>query len=1178
MARKYKIVKAKTGRELVAEVKRGGEPAVAAVHRFKNRNSPDEIFRKFGAVFSNPGVLEQIYGPPFPKSPEDLFSDHFLPHPANALQELTWALCRCAVYGSKLRAFVKIKQELETALVRSDPEVGVASLLEIEKEYGFSFWLAQNRLLVEQMAPEPDAARRYMAPILEKVRLGSLSRFVLNGFLKRTEAHGQLSNLREEIASAFAENEGSPFHTYALAKLVSLRAGDQVSIAPALYVESHSSIIDLYELSLNHVLRICALSSVPPNVRSDLAKPVSLLFQRTEDPRWNSALLSLGVVPSTFTPDASKAGYLEPYVSGDLKLALTQAIRAVEANPLDVLALCVVVKAQVSLNVDSDQYPTTYGGEIFRSLVEPLRQIFSLDSSAYAAANKILLTCTLHYTQEWASILRLIAMDALAEEGFEFLTYSLHRALLLITAVTPLSILVARGSARKALLANESIRQTFPMGFEAANILIFGAKDAAVATSSKLLIMCHARHLLAKLEASRALAALSDLRPESRAELLRHHSRMALASLLNNSYAESIRSCVDAFLCHPEVPSVLPLTPIVDELDDSSRWPETIDLPLIFAIFNLFEGREKISHLRYSFERFQRLHGIKEAKEFGPLVESLGIDRVIAYLNHVWTPEAMRQTRLYRGSAEIEDARVDVCRMLVTLDPESASEYTSEIKERVKHREIAKGVTLVDQSKVYVDVAAIKRTLKNTLGGSFSSYRALSQVETENDRLVEDLGDLFGGISASTKQPLLELVSDLHLLQRDPSTAAQTQFDSFLTEIMNEFLRGAHGLNAYLSTRVRHGRLSNELRKAVADDKLVTNTQRSGDAYEVNSYWLEQMEALSSSERERVSMALNTFTKSFDQTIAIIRDNLIQIHVTRGLAGRDDPKRSVALLRYGTTNLERRVMQYETKSVTDLDDFVDKCVDVLWAKTDQNLLVLRNALESNVARVFQGLFDDLLRTLETLPDIPAVGDLRNSIHRARVATQHKVGEIASWFKRSAVYDREDYGLSYPVEIASTIIQKTLPDDRGFPSIDLKINGSDRQMPGRSLDLLVDSFYGLISNAIAHSNVSCDDLKIEIELSLSDGTFSARFSNNLGPNMPSQEQRERIARIRGSLDQPDAWSRAQVEGESGTYKLWRSINSPLYRDPELDFRFTDDNKFSLDLKFTLEDPVDESSAG
>ncbi|MBA5707384.1 hypothetical protein DT037_09865 [Pseudomonas fulva] len=413
-----------------------------------------------------------------------------------------------------------------------------------------------------------------------------------------------------------------------------------------------------------------------------------------------------------------------------------------------------------------------------------------------------------------------------------------------------------------------------------------------------------------------------------------------------------------------------------------------------------------------------------------------------------------------------------------------------------------------------------------------------------------------------------------HILFAESPTEHDLQFAAMFKEVTNEFLRGDHGLNAYLSTRVRHGKLSNALRKPAADEFLVTERKEGSLSYVPNYHWAQTLFELNESEHNELSDVLEVFATDLDSIIAHVKDDLIQIKITHDFLSKDTNKQ--ALFSYQTSNLERMYMQTSDTKLKNLDEFIDLCIDALWEKTDANLVLVQEILRTVIRQRLMGTFDDLLRALNNLAFSDRLGELYNHIYRARTSTQTQLMTVTSWFKRSEVYDRQDYIIEFPVLIATNMIRNSISGAGDWEGVTLNISDAAAIMPGRSLDAMVDMFCVLFENAIGHSGECLSNLKVVADLDFKDGCFSATLTNQVFHKTFDDRDEERLERIRSELTKDDNRNRAQKEGRSGFHKLWAIINAPQYRDPSLVFGFTDDQKFEVTVKFGME-VTDESNA-
>ncbi len=171
----------------------------------------------------------------------------------------------------------------------------------------------------------------------------------------------------------------------------------------------------------------------------------------------------------------------------------------------------------------------------------------------------------------------------------------------------------------------------------------------------------------------------------------------------------------------------------------------------------------------------------------------------------------------------------------------------------------------------------------------------MQTVPVVENSLIERLTDVLSEVEV-TGQSLTKMLSTLHVINSETSNSElDVQFAAMFAEVTNEFLRGDHGLNAYLSTRVRHGKLSNALRKPVADEFLVTERKVGTSDYVPNDYWDSALTALTNEERANVLHVLEKFAASIDSIIAYVRDSLIQVVVVHELVTSGDNPHALSL-------------------------------------------------------------------------------------------------------------------------------------------------------------------------------------------------------------------------------------------------------------------------------------------
>jgi hypothetical protein len=317
------------------------------------------------------------------------------------------------------------------------------------------------------------------------------------------------------------------------------------------------------------------------------------------------------------------------------------------------------------------------------------------------------------------------------------------------------------------------------------------------------------------------------------------------------------------------------------------------------------------------------------------------------------------------------------------------------------------------------------------------------------------------------------------------------------------------------------------------------------------------------------------FTETFDKIVANVRDNLLQIRIHHDLPAKSE--KDDALFIYMSSNLERKFVQEFDKKVSNVEQFIDRCIESLWEKTDVNLAVVRKTFRDKIRSDFLENFDRLSDKINSVSDQQAVTGLINAVARARTNFQTKFHVVQTWFNRNEVYDRQDYSPEYAAQIALNMVQKTIPNGNHDLQVDISSHSGGDLMPGRTLDAMVDVFACLLDNASIRSGLSTDELRIKVDLSLHDGEFTATVTNNMSPEKPTPADIDKVNKVRESLTKSDSRARAQREGGSGFHKIWRAITSPVYKDPYFWFGFEDDQKFQAHIRYNLEQEENENTS-
>ena len=1146
-----------------------GQRRKNALFNLKMETDVAEMLRLLTHAMKNRDVLQTLHGAPFPASVASLFGIPAYVRPAKGHTELLWGLFRVSLFARELSEFSDLREQFEIAVLLDERSMVNELLDTIEKRFGVSIWLIQNRLALAQVWHGLEEKRRLASEYVEKAKGNSLTQLLIRFISKRSEATGLKNYLQDELNRFLGDTSNPLLEAYIRTKLFELGQPSTPNFAATLFFEAQSSLIDHYETLILVLQSVAVDTSLPDIIARDIAKFLQN-HPDLSDPRLNSIVRTLddSNAPSHREISIPHSRIIEAYSAGDYDSVIQQSYDYLLDNPRDIAIYALTAKSLLAAQLPPPAYPGLLG-----ELLRLFKLLFEFGEDTYGAAFAIYTMHERFYGHSWAVMARALMNDALAQEAEEYPSLDFKYALSIDPYISPFTALTVPSQAKEKFLSSSVFLAHYPNTINVLKALIHG--EIQNPGDEIRLSKYVARHDLISGNYRKAAQEYSELMHKGRlVDRFRASACATLAHLALDDLPSAVDAVVFGALLNKEVQIILPVPDVVQRLEAVEKWPSSISLPILFELYSTHFGDDKETYLRFAFERFQLANQISEPDEISKRIDEFGRERVIAYLDSVWRPDVMRQTLLYETPKETEDARIAVCRVLAALDPDNSAKYQEEIRDRVKRQEIAKGTTLVEQSKVYVDISAIKKALNARLGDTYTRYKNATRTNpNQQEQIMEELADLVSNNLSDQNSSLTNVLSSLHLLDYKESEL-DLQFSALFSEVTNEFLKGDHGLNAYLSTRVRHGTLANTLRKPLADEHLVTALKEDESGYVANESWDDELNLLPQDERQHINDALNRFSASFDKIVDYVKNILIQIKVLHDFAGVTENTDSLFV--YRSSNLERKFIQEYDKKISNIEQLIDRCIESLWEKTDANLTVVRATLRDKVRTDFLNCFDILTDEIASSSNPQAVSEILNAVARAKTNFQTKFHVVQSWFNRSEVYDRQDYNPEYAVQIALNMVQKTIPNGFHELQVDIDNQTPSATMPGRTLDAMVDVFAGLFDNATIRSGLSTDALKVKVCLILENGKFFAQVSNNIAGDRPSVSDREKINKIRDSLNRSESRARAQREGGSGLLKIWRAISSPIYKDPEFTFDYEEGRSFNIQIKFKIDQAENENT--
>ena len=331
----------------------------------------------------------------------------------------------------------------------------------------------------------------------------------------------------------------------------------------------------------------------------------------------------------------------------------------------------------------------------------------------------------------------------------------------------------------------------------------------------------------------------------------------------------------------------------------------------------------------YTYEDFLIAHGLERPSELRSIMERFPKEQLVYYLRYVCVPDVMQVSTEFQRSRDLEDERLAVCSLLLDIDKENSNDYETEIREITRKQIIHGGVLQIEQSKISIDVEPIRRWAERNLKESFARYQVL--VDAGMRAGAEGIAAAQAASAAKTKPDSLPEV---------PLDEASDLLLFIVRSLLNEcFSNPYHGLDCYLSMRVRHGALSGQLRGPLEDEKIITQRQGGSGEYTHNDYWLQRIGQIDSRLAEKIDDLLRKFSRDYDSFITSFAKDRVQIQSS------DHPE---GLFQASFTTTRVVLLAHEIHSDTTFDGFVDLCLGIFWEIVDESLTDVRSYIDSSL--------------------------------------------------------------------------------------------------------------------------------------------------------------------------------------------------------------------------------------
>lgn len=620
----------------------------------------------------------------------------------------------------------------------------------------------------------------------------------------------------------------------------------------------------------------------------------------------------------------------------------------------------------------------------------------------------------------------------------------------------------------------------------------------------------------------------------------RHYVWRTVANALIAAHllGRAVEYIVEKYILDSSSIQMLPITMCVVSLTDSdtAALSGNISLPILLELFSR-HIEDRPTELRHAHEDFLTAHRLEKASQLSSLAMKFDRAHLVYYLRYVSVPRTIQLS--FANSREVEQERVAICTFLKQLDPGQAGAYDAEIREITRRQSISQGLQQVEQSKIWIDQEPLKHWAEKHLQEDFNRYRALRAAGITRVGRHADSAKSSSSESPSGEVPAIPDDEVGALLMR-----IVRQF------VYQCFMHKQHGLDSYLSLRIRHGALSGQLRAPLEGEKIVTLQREPGSGeYIPNRYWQERLATLDIEMALAVDARLRQFSKEFDALIEKFARDYVQIQSDLHPDG---------LFKAVLSPSEVMLAGLDVHPDTTFDSFIDLCVSVFWDGVDESLRSIREYIDGPLLRDMNAIFLSLVRDVEQITRHFSTSELDNAIRNAQTRARHALEQVKTWFQQPKPLQPSFMTFQSLVDIGLQAVKNMYHDFT--PEVVYEL---DEELPlFFQLQKFTDIFMIVFDNIWRHCGVRSP--RINVKASFERDYLNIEVVNELADDVINARNKERVEEIQKRILEGTYHRAVSSEGGTGLMKIRNIVGSDSGAVPKMLFGFRGSNQFYLQI--------------
>ena len=570
-------------------------------------------------------------------------------------------------------------------------------------------------------------------------------------------------------------------------------------------------------------------------------------------------------------------------------------------------------------------------------------------------------------------------------------------------------------------------------------------------------------------------------------------------------------------------------------------------IPLELSIF-YHSINIDIDTIYLTYKRYLRLSGVTKASD----LQITGDKKQELFLANVASQKVLTLHVLnFKTIEQVMDERINICTHL--YDYYDNRRYLDEISAIMRDKRILELNNKIVDNKIYVDVQSIKDSELDEAKTLFKMYEQSTSSDIEVlqnsniQRLIEKLESMGFDI---------KVIADGCNNQLEKINYQYDILERMFLYIRNQFLfNPKYGLDNYLSTRIRHGTLVNQLRNHFEEGSLITN--KKGGKYSHNDYWM-NLFGVSNITALQCTARFLEFSERIDCMIFEIKDKYVQVYIE------DMQKNEQASFNYDIAFFKDEIRRLQTRTgLNSYNAIVSEIFNILWLHTDKCLEDIKKYLidvQSKMIEVLHNLERDIINIITR--SNPQWASFHDTITSCVNNIQEDFQVVCRWFNRSNYADF-DFTIMQVIDTSLGFINRN-----NKISLKTEFEGNSTTiLHGNYFGTIYDIFHDILNNVLEYEQNHNVDRTCRIVMEEVNDYLNIKVINPIDPK-DAEILKTTVTEINNNLHSMFNGGRSRMEGNSGCIKIFNAIHNHLRSRNNKYENIVENNMFIVDISLEL----------